>query len=424
MKKIPALLILLVLSVAGTGQTNKYPPHSNPTIFQSDINNHRGYDVTNINSHIVSRFEATIGGFGQLWLKDENGNFRITLAGSSTVPSSMEGELVIGEHTSDSKGRKLYVNGSSQFNGNLYFDKPVTAKGSFTLSTPQGDWRTFDIVNSNGDVSSRFECTNDGSGQLKFHDGAGVLKVAIRSNETSPSAIAGELIIGEFSTETKNRNLFVKGSSEFAGVTYLSDRVYGEKNFELKTPSGQWRAYDVRNSNGHIAARFECTTDGSGQLAFKDKDGAQKVAIRSSLAYPSAIAGELIIGEYDWKSKGKTLYVKGDSWLSGRLDIDGKVRSEEVKVEVFNWPDYVFDETYELRSLEETKEFISKNKHLPEIPSAKEAEADGIDLGDMNMKLLKKIEELTLYQIALLEKLEEQADRLIKVENQLEALKD
>lgn len=89
-----------------------------------------------------------------------------------------------------------------------------------------------------------------------------------------------------------------------------------------------------------------------------------------------------------------------------RLAVDGKIRSEEVKVEIINGPDYVFEPDYELRTLKETKEYIVENKHLPEIPPAKEMEANGVDLGDMNMRLLKKIEELTLYQIQLMEEME------------------
>lgn len=92
----------------------------------------------------------------------------------------------------------------------------------------------------------------------------------------------------------------------------------------------------------------------------------------------------------------------------GNAIIDGRVNSEEVKVEVLDIPDYVFANDYELRSLEDTKAFITQNKHLPEIPSEKEIRANGgIELGDMNMRLLKKIEELTLYQIQLMERLEE-----------------
>ncbi len=101
-----------------------------------------------------------------------------------------------------------------------------------------------------------------------------------------------------------------------------------------------------------------------------------------------------------------------------KLVVDGKIRTEEVKVEIVNGPDYVFEEDYELRTLQETKEYIESNKHLPEIPSASEMETNGVDLGDMNMRLLKKIEELTLYQIELLEKVEELQNRVEKLENE------
>jgi len=79
-----------------------------------------------------------------------------------------------------------------------------------------------------------------------------------------------------------------------------------------------------------------------------------------------------------------------------------------------NVPDYVFESDYQLLSLKETKAYITENKHLPEIPSATEIGENGIDLGDMNMRLLKKIEELTLYQIELLERLEQLESKSIE----------
>ena len=82
-----------------------------------------------------------------------------------------------------------------------------------------------------------------------------------------------------------------------------------------------------------------------------------------------------------------------------KLDVNGTVRSREVRVEVAPWPDYVFEEDYELPQLSDTEKFILENKHLPEIPAAKEVAENGIALGEMNAKLLQKIEELTLYTI-------------------------
>lgn len=84
-----------------------------------------------------------------------------------------------------------------------------------------------------------------------------------------------------------------------------------------------------------------------------------------------------------------------------KLAVAGKVRAQEIKVEMANWPDYVFDKSYHLRSLSETESHIKAKGHLPGIPTAVEVKASGIDLGEMNAKLLQKIEELTLYLIEL-----------------------
>jgi hypothetical protein len=61
------------------------------------------------------------------------------------------------------------------------------------------------------------------------------------------------------------------------------------------------------------------------------------------------------------------------------------------------WPDYVFEKDYNLLPLSELETYINQNKHLPEVPSAKEMEAEGLNLKEMNLMLLKKVEELTLH---------------------------
>jgi len=81
------------------------------------------------------------------------------------------------------------------------------------------------------------------------------------------------------------------------------------------------------------------------------------------------------------------------------LDVHGIIRSEEVVVELFNVPDYVFEENYELLTLDSVASYIEKNNHLPNIPSAEEYAKKGASLGEMNKALLLKIEELTLYII-------------------------
>ena len=89
----------------------------------------------------------------------------------------------------------------------------------------------------------------------------------------------------------------------------------------------------------------------------------------------------------------------GTTTPNNKLEVNGTIRSKKVKVEASPWPDYVFEPTYELRTLNNLEQYIQANKHLPEVPSAKEVEANGIELGQMDATLLKKVEELTLYLI-------------------------
>ena len=89
------------------------------------------------------------------------------------------------------------------------------------------------------------------------------------------------------------------------------------------------------------------------------------------------------------------------------LSVNGKIISEEVRVELdVNWPDYVFKPGYKLPSLKQVENFIQKNHHLQGIPSAQQVKNEGIELGDMNKRLLEKVEELTLYLIQQNKKIE------------------
>jgi hypothetical protein len=103
-------------------------------------------------------------------------------------------------------------------------------------------------------------------------------------------------------------------------------------------------------------------------------------------------------------NSGSLTYERTDESDTNRTIIDAmgittaRVTTSMWKVAV---PDYVFEKGYPLRSLAETERFVKEKKHLPEIPSAKEMAAKGLDLTEMNMQLLKKVEELTLHMIAM-----------------------
>lgn len=140
-------------------------------------------------------------------------------------------------------------------------------------------------------------------------------------------------------------------------------------------------------------------------------EGTTSVSI--DLIYPFTCTGNRnLIAKFEfvelWKKSGTNIYYNGTGNIGigtqqpdKPLTINGTVHAEEVIVDLSIVPDFVFEDNYNLRPLEEVESFIKINKHLPEIPSAKEVEENGLNSGDMQAKLLQKIEELTLYMIEM-----------------------
>jgi hypothetical protein len=112
------------------------------------------------------------------------------------------------------------------------------------------------------------------------------------------------------------------------------------------------------------------------------------------------------------------------------LEVDGAISADDITLnnaitaeqfKVGKWiiespPDFVFAPDYNLRPLKSVKNFIGKNSHLPEVPSAREIKEEGVDLVKMNMTLLRKVEELYLYTI-------KQEEKIDKLEKELKELK-
>lgn len=131
--------------------------------------------------------------------------------------------------------------------------------------------------------------------------------------------------------------------------------------------------------------------------------------------YFNSESGAVAIGTDDFNTEGYKLYV------------NGKLLTEEVMIAQkgsVSWPDYVFHKDYELRSLEELEAFIKANKHLPNIPSAQKVTAQGsVGMGEMNKKLLEKVEELTLYLIQQNKQIQEMKAELEKLKQHQKANK-
>lgn len=111
---------------------------------------------------------------------------------------------------------------------------------------------------------------------------------------------------------------------------------------------------------------------------------------------------------YDNAAHNNIMFLANNSYVgigtgspTHKLTVNGWISCEGVKVISAVGADFVFSDNYKLLSLAEVEDFINKNKHLPEIASAEEMAKDGVDMNELQIKLLQKIEELTLYMIQL-----------------------
>jgi len=123
---------------------------------------------------------------------------------------------------------------------------------------------------------------------------------------------------------------------------------------------------------------------------------------------------------------GSNLLILGkmgvDYYPANKLDVNGTVRTKEVRVNTWDWPDFVFDKEYKLLSLAEVEAYIETQGHLPGIPSTADATTNGVDLMEINAKLLQKVEELTLYVIEQNKELNKQEDELLFLNKEIDRI--
>ncbi|WP_235696132.1 hypothetical protein [Epilithonimonas caeni] len=179
------------------------------------------------------------------------------------------------------------------------------------------------------------------------------------------------------------------------GVFYINK--WGNVGINTENPSATLDINGTLKTTGDINTR-DIISDGSNSWIFHTPDNG------STQLY---IAPRLANGLFDWAKQ--TVFNN-----NGNVAVSGKLEATEVKVTQGPTADFVFEEDYGLPTLEEVEKHIKEKKHLPEIASAKEMEKEGVNVGEFQIKLLQKIEELTLYSIEQNKQIKE-----LKSENQI-----
>lgn len=162
------------------------------------------------------------------------------------------------------------------------------------------------------------------------------------------------------------------GGDPLSPKRITSEQVGGSASMELQTYS---------TSSDRLQTRFLLRGRGGNDIEFYDKD-----------------ENKFVHFDGDTRSVG----IGTANTFGYDLAVNGTIGAREVNVEFSSaWPDFVFTDQYNLMDLFEVETYIKENNHLPDVPSANEVEENGLNLGEMDSKLLQKIEELTLYMIEI-----------------------
>lgn len=163
-----------------------------------------------------------------------------------------------------------------------------------------------------------------------------------------------------------------------------------------------------------------------GYQAGYNESGSDKLYIESSNTATPLIWGDFAADQLKLNGKVGVGAVNTFPTMAGsvnvsgyRLFVTGGILADEVRVNLSSggtWADYVFHKDYDLKPIAEVEQFIADNGHLPNVPSAQQVKEDGIALGEMAKIQQEKIEELTLYIIALNKKLEAQEQKMQALE--------
>jgi hypothetical protein len=216
------------------------------------------------------------------------------------------------------------------------------------------------------------------------------------TNPTAKLEIIG-LPDGQIFASSDDRNkkslILNAGGLVSGSPIYRMFKFFDYPKSNLASKSSFWFALEDRNDANRF--RVQAETDGFTQIVVSNKLEQDVMKINDdgndniTMTLPKANS---------FLGIGTSNFVDGTDTY--RLAVKGAIRADRVKVYT-TWADFVFEKNYKLPTLEEVEKQILLEGHLKDIPSAKEVEAKGIELGEMNKLLLQKVEELTLYVIAL-----------------------
>jgi hypothetical protein len=357
-----------------------------------------------------------------------------TTSSGSTLQSLFEKARIAGGsgnfliNTSTDNGDKLQVIGNVFANGNQHKMGNLAIVSGADVGN--SGFATGIRIDNSSYGSFIFQGTNQGSANDMFvftdaYGGIGQdiinpdqslirIKSGIRSNNTVGNSANMLNIQPEY-----NLNPAISNPLTMRGIYYnpkLTSVISGSKHIAIETVTG-----DVLLG----------TT--SGNIGMGTNSPTAQLHTTGSVRFGGLTSNNSLTRMVVSDANGN-LYYKEDSSsgafngsINSDLAVNGRISAQKMLItQTGRWPDYVFSKHYTLPALSEVENFIKRNNHLPGIPSAAEVEKKGIDVGDNQANLLKKIEELILYAIEQEKKIQKQSEDISELKNknkELELLK-
>jgi hypothetical protein len=336
-------------------------------------------------------------------LNNSNGSQSASLS-DSRLTIDQNGNTGIGITTPSGK---LHVNGST-YVGNENGSSPFR----ISLGSSGGNYGSIGYgYKYTGTSNQHLYAVADYASQLEFASGGFTFKTAPQGSGGATVSFvnsvritqAGQLGIG---TETPYGPFQVNAVRPVIVKSNGGNGVYGSEigfNAVLDTslPQNKFKKLGSTSQNGGASI----AVDYSGNMLFQMHDAGNES--ESIVNFNPQIV---------FKNNGNVGI--GTTSPDTKLSVKGVIHTQEVRVDLNGAvaPDYVFEPTYNLLPLSEVESYIKANKHLPEVPSAKQMEEEGLNLKEMNLLLLKKVEELTLHLIEQQKVIERQNVRIEKLE--------